>query len=249
MSHAMSEGTKAAMDTFLASSSSGIYINIMTIGRNVSAAKEVPTSFAAELINQEIDSIFNLASESKKKVTIFEVFYSEIKKRSSAGVEWRSLKKKSKAFLTRESIIRGIQSSGAERVVVRQGSYLDIGESCVIPFSIIDLVMIRGKAVVAIESFTGGSEGPDGWHKRFATSSGLHGLSSIPVNPITISIFGDRHMIKPRPLSVRKKIVDLAKKEGWSYFTTQSSVARSLGSNAQIRPMVSDLIGGLQPIS
>lgn len=76
-----------------------------------------------------------------------------------------------------------------------------------------------------LESHTGAVKNPLQWHTK------LHGgqeLVNIPFDRMTLQVFGDSVSFKPAPIKVRRHLVELANKYGWTAATTKALIMRDL---------------------
>lgn len=99
-------------------------------------------------------------------------------------------------------------------------------KSLIITHYAVDLLnRYRFKELSLLESHTGAVKNPLQWHTK------LHGgqdLVTIPFDRMTLQVFGDSVSFRPTSIKVRRHLVELSNKYGWTPATTKALIMRDL---------------------
>lgn len=81
------------------------------------------------------------------------------------------------------------------------------------------------KRLSLLESHTGAIKPPSLWYTKLHP---MDDLMVIPFDRMTLQVFGDSTMFKPAPIKIRRYLVEIAKKAGWTGVTTKAMIEKTL---------------------
>lgn len=78
-------------------------------------------------------------------------------------------------------------------------------------------------SLILLESHSGSTKKFNKWYTKLYPVPGAD-MSRIPFYPMTLYVFGDKSLIMPQPMSLRKLLIDISVKRKWTPFTTMDKI-------------------------
>lgn len=212
----VSKGVSKAVESFLESDSTALNLSIIAIARSIEASDI--QRLTADSLASEISTIKSMCS-TKRRSTVFWLPSYDRSRKLKTGVIWRESKEGTKVKASSDLVNKmcwRLYSKDMGRSIkfgfktAKDWSADDTTNEAFITSSLVDLVWIPPDIdPVLIDSFTGTIRHRSEWSQKFMPFDKSRPMRSIPFNPITLAVFGDRYMIKPRPAALRKLLASL----------------------------------------
>ena len=216
-----------------------IWINVRTLFRNLLGAMEteskkmvLPEDVAEALVNEM--TVINAVVSDKTRGMVSVVFYvcthSSLSRRYPNAAHRNShdnTDNQRTNYIVEQQALKTVLDSGA--MVDLRKFDMDFGDNTnvmIVTHQPIDLLnRYRFKQIVLLESHTGAIKPPSRWYTKLQNG---RELVNIPFDKMTLQLFGDGTMFSPMGIKVRKHLVELAKKNGWTYLTTRDYVMKTI---------------------
>lgn len=219
-----------------------VFFNVRTLFRNIwgsfnsADAPNLSPAVYADLLEQEMIIIKAALSEEEPPLEAFfylpsyERLYKEYPNGNLKDIKTDKMNRK--IVLENSSLAKLKENDMGEVPII----YNDVELKVKIPHSAflvthypVDLLHTSGfSKTFLLESHTATVKGPDKWYTKLSTKN-LEGAERIPFNKATIQFFGDSGgMFKSQPLSVKKKVAEVAVKYKWNQQTTKARMLDTL---------------------
>lgn len=215
-----------------------VWINLRTIYRNLMGAMETESRKTlmpeeiAEAINNEM-MIIQSAISDKTRGLVSVVFYvcnfSSLNRRFPHAAHRNvNTQNQQTSYTLEQTSIRMVLDSGTMADVRKFD--IEFGESgkkvLLVTHQPIDLLnRYKFGKLDLLETHTGAIKPPSRWYTKL---NGGKDLVNIPFDRMTLQVFGDSTMFSPMNLKIRRHLVELAKKHGWTYLTTRDYVMKCI---------------------
>lgn len=216
-----------------------VWVNVRTLFRNMLSAMEtesrkmvLPEDVTEALINEMtvIQSAVSDVTRGLVQVVFYVCTHSSITRKYPNG-SYRNSNDNSDnqktSYIVEQQAIRGVLDSGA-MVDIRKFD-LEFGDNqsvMIVTHQAVDLLnRYKFKKIVLLETHTGSIKPPSRWYTKLQNGKEL---VNIPFDRMTLQLFGDGSMFSPMNLKVRKHLVELAKKNGWTYMTTRDLIMKTI---------------------
>lgn len=226
------EGLKPAIEAFLKLDGVDLLrFSIISVAKAIGSEEE---SIDPSIIKKEIRLISSEITSSGKKLEIWFPSY-EVIKRLSKLSKFREHKEGSKIGANKEKELDAIwrlynQDLGKD-IIRGFYTYKYESPSAYVVSSVIDIINVDPDLSVLIDTHTGTCRKRGEFYQKFVSFDKGRDLSMIPMNAVTLPIFGDRNAVKPYPVKFRREVCEIAKKSDWDSGTSIKRVKRCLESS------------------
>lgn len=216
-----------------------IYINIRTLIRNALNAYDDKDNLlkSKDTIKDRIDSDITLFKQYMldsydSTVIVYDVNYNNVKNPSFVKLVTEKEKKtdKQKIMESATETAYKLVREFADKYHSFEFSNLDPTDkrkAFIMTHLPIDLLRANSfNSLKLLNSFNGDIKTFDKFNSKLNIAKELREL--IPLNKITLRVFGDTHMFLAQPKGVRDKLVEIAKKSNWTPMTTESRIMFSI---------------------
>lgn len=238
-----------------------LFINLRTLIRNYHSSMERAVQDKATL-NDYHDSVvrdmmtltgvLKDATSDRIKIIVYNKDYDDIKKHLPRAEVNKPRTPLQLEYANRESqTIRAIMegSNDGDYELIKSNFYMNAisyenrfhtGFITHLPIDLIDPAIDRYETYL-LESHTGEIRTHDRWYTKMKGDRTK--LMHLPFNHVTLQTFGDSaNMLKHQPLEVRRSLMELANKLGWSPRTSLRRMRREIGRHANRQPELAKLI-------
>ena len=232
----LSEGLAPAIDSFMSIAGVNMLrVSIFSVARSLNSDSKFELN--SKTLAEEMRVISSRVKSGKKKIQFWFPCYDRVE-RMSKGVCFRVPKKGSKRSASKaleNDTIWEVYNKDLGKTIIRGFFSGDNSETAAyIVSSMIDLADLDKDQSILIDTFNGTIRKHDLWWEKLTPLSKSASLSLIPFNKITLSIFGDRHVVKPYSATIRRQVCEIAENSGWNSETTLTRVKRGL-KNSDIK--------------
>lgn len=214
-----------------------IYINVDTLYRNLMASVSSQVQNNAldvvilDYLLEDIDiinSVFSVEGNNLIKPYYYSMTYETIKLRAPKHVEFRqpNTDRQKLAEAKRLSVISHLLKQSEEIVQFDSAiEFFDPNEhSLIITHSVYDLFNYRAVPKLdLLETHTGKLKSYQEWGTKYHPVGKLD-IDRLPFNRRLFWVLGDRVLVKPMPIPVRRALVDVANESKWTPLTTDEKV-------------------------
>ena len=214
--------------------------NIYTIIRNILAS--VPDSNKVNIINsktfidtihEEIAIIQNLYNDISTVPHIYAPDYTVINRKYNKGKKINTKKSWVEYCLVKNTIASTIKNTELWTPNKTSGNIL------ILTHMVPDLVALRSNNIELLESHTGVIKPPTMWGTKYHPV-GKRDLSHLPMLDILLYIFGDKTVVLPESIGVRKEVYDISIKKRWTPRTTRMKIMHNLKNNPKLSSVLSN---------
>jgi len=230
-----------------------VYVNIYTLFRNISISvkREVFSDTSNEKIAMAlltemdvIDSLFSIEGHNIIKPTFYSFSYKSLYNDMKKGIVRIRPDKTPFQIMFKDKYIKTLQLIKKHRDINDYDSEIlpeNTTRAIVITHIPVDLLSYKNfKTLDLLESNTGKLKTRVLWNSKYARISGRN-LSILPFNKTFLYIFGDKTIISPSPIKLRKTILDTAESRRWTPATTMEKVILDLKLDVK-EPYILDFI-------
>jgi len=220
---------------------SSIYINLMTLFRNITTSISKEDFLAAspdelkDTMEFEIDiinSLFATEGSGTCKPIYYYCLYNRLVNTAKKGITFRQDKTDFQKFYTYKLIqtLKLLYKDTDEHLLLDSEikPKFKNEKSIIITHIPYDLISYSNFATLdLLESNTGKLKKRHLWYTKYSPLGDLD-FSNIPFIKRLLLVFGDKILIHPMPVSLRRSIVDIAKLRDWTAMTTDAKVLLDL---------------------
>ena len=214
-----------------------LYVNIATLIRNMITSVErskVPSLsplLMVDTVLEEMELIRTLVSESTTNTNVIFYYsdYSKIKRDKKFDI--RPIHTKLQILLDR--LTRGVASSIISKTNVSiTNDLIIIADRSApvlmlthIPYDLLALKSINNGHL--LESSTGRIKKSSQWNTKYVTSKVLD-IHILPFTRELLIVFGDRALIKPKSIVIRRGVMEIATSNRWNPLTSEVTVRKNI---------------------
>jgi hypothetical protein len=217
------------------------WINLTTLIRNLQGAvdKEVFMKVSpheiAECLFEEIDVIQGLFANEGQGLCKLEIYYSTYEKLRSQRIQGLALRDPTtdlqKFYESRVHEVIRVMERGTDSIrKFNDAIKPDRREDGVVlshqPYDLVHYNTFN--RLDLLESHTGVLKPRPLWNTKYCPMSG-QSFAHLPFHRKLLLIFGDRHLIKQGPLSLRKQVLETSLARHWTPLTTEQKIELDLG--------------------
>ena len=213
-----------------------LYVNVKTLFRNLMGSLNkddinivVPPDIAEELAIEmdTIVSIVNDTTKGKSHVVFYYSDYADMSTRYPQAQIRTENTEKQKEYRAIQNMTMDLLLKRHQDNIQHYDLKLDVKgnpiKALILTHCAYDLLSYRKFEKLALaESHTGAIKQRAQWYTKYYQGSSL---SMIPFREDFIQIFGDSEHFQPKPIRMRRAIVDVATKYGWSAVVTDLKIS------------------------
>ena len=213
--------------------------NIYTIIRNILSS--VPESNKVNIINskmfidtihEEIAIIHNMYSNISTEPHIYAPDYTVINRKYNKGKKINTKKSWVEYCLVKNTIANTIKNTELWTPNRTSGNIL------LLTHMVPDLVTLRSNDIELLESHTGVVKPSTMWGTKYHPV-GKRDLSHLPMLDILLYIFGDKTVVLPEAIGVRREVYDTSIEKRWTPRTTRMKITSDLKNNPKLASVLS----------
>ncbi len=211
-------------------------INVDTLIRNLLGSikaedlDKVSKDMALETIKQELETIRDIMfieGSNTANLTFYARDYNKTHRLfSNRFTKFREPVTQRQKFVydIHVEVLRLLREDSKE-LILQCGEHIvdrGTGTSLIITHHAVDLLEAnRFKDLHLLESNTGELKKKDKWYTKYYAGNTL---TNIPFQRKLMFVFGDKELLHPQPMKVRKNVIDIANNLKWSSVTTEAKV-------------------------
>lgn len=213
--------------------------NIYTLIRNLLASVAdankvniINSKMFIDTIHEEIAIIHNMYTDISTTPHIYAPDYTAINRKYNKNKKINTKKSWVEYCLVKNTIANTLKSTQLWKPNKTSGKVLLLTN--MVP----DLVTLKSNDVELLESHTGVVKPSTMWGTKYHPV-GKRDLSHLPMLDILLYIFGDKTVVLPETIGVRKEVYDISIEKKWTPRTTHMKIVSDLKNNLKLSSVLS----------